>query len=251
MNDMTIVSFGTSMYSLELHGAIMKIENDKFYYSDPLLPSGSNIYSWTSQSRFDETRFQSELPLLVENKEYQIISDIEEFPINSIFFKVVVYDYYGNDIQEFNLKSTGGRFTYPEGATKYSIHLVTKANEYIYFSWLAIAPAEALNSTELTVNRKLNETYLINQKSNRCDIYIESANSTNWIVPLQKKSSKVVIRLTNEEISDEDSIDFTFFDDIFHKLKLQKLVVNVYSYGYPLSNTIRAFKNRLIQLNEG
>lgn len=245
MANVSIVNWGSYLHPVEGHGARIKHQAGVVEYTSPLLPPGTNIYTWRSESRFQDTRMQGTLPILRGHHTYRLIDKLETIPEDSAYFRVTTYDRENHFVKEFILDASGGTFDYPAAARSYSISLVVKANHLIRFKWLAIGPADELAKVKLAVSDDLRISTVIPSKPQAVNIYVTKKGADSWQVPIQENSSQIIIRLTDDEIENGGTSGLALLDQVFKKYDLKHHQVRIRAYGYPLTSVIQAFRKRL------
>ncbi|MFD1124043.1 accessory Sec system protein Asp3 [Lentilactobacillus raoultii] len=248
MANVSIVNWGSYLHPVEAHGARIKHQVGVVEYTSPLLPPGTNIYTWQSEGRFQDIRMQGALPILRGNHTYQLIGKLEAIPENSAYFRVATYDHENQFIKEFILEGSGGTFDYPVTARRYNISLVVKANQLVRFKWLAIGLANELADVKLEVSDDLRISAVLADKPQGFNIYVTKKGASSWLVPVQADSSQAVIRLTDDEIENGDTTSFALLDQVFKKYDLTHYQTRIRAYGYPLTSVVQAFQERLSRL---
>ncbi|USS90028.1 accessory Sec system protein Asp3 [Fructilactobacillus carniphilus] len=247
-SECTILTWGQALNAAETHGALVNYEMDGVEISAPMLPPGTDLYTWRSQQSFDVTRSQGALPLLEVKKEYQLISKIRMNPEQSIYFKINTYDRNQHLVKEFILDESNPTFRYPETAQSYEISLVMKANHDFTFHWVALMPVDVIKRMRLSVSNDLNATWVQDQHPNMIALYLGRRDSESWLIPIKPHQTTVVVRLSPTELN-----DLSLAKSVLQKLitSIQRentleLPLMINGYGYPMPQLIKMVNELII-----
>lgn len=110
------------------------------YFENNLLPVGSVIYRWEMVANFDTSRSVPTLPILIPNMVYQVSVKATLREANSLYLRILFYNYAEEIVDIKIIKSLDGKFIYPVEADFYAIELVSAGLKSMYFHRLDIVP---------------------------------------------------------------------------------------------------------------
>ncbi|USS84544.1 accessory Sec system protein Asp3 [Fructilactobacillus myrtifloralis] len=234
-NDCVILTWGQALNAAETHGAKVNYGTDGVRFSAPMLPPGTDLYTWNSQQSFEVTRSQGALPLLKPDQQYQLLSDVQAEPQGSLYFKLMTYDRNQHLVEEFRLDRAHQTFSYPATAQSYSLALVMQANQSFHFRWVALAPASDLATDHVELNSDLSLTWIAPPTATGINLYVGRRDAESWSVPLASDQISAVVRLSEQELA-SDAATTAALQRRLAEVKewnQQELPVTICGYGYP------------------
>ncbi|WP_054653707.1 accessory Sec system protein Asp3 [Limosilactobacillus equigenerosi] len=161
--------FGSSYQAsanIYLSGSVIKkISLDQVYFENNLLPVGSVIYRWEMVANFDTSRSVPTLPILIPNMVYQVSVKATLREANSLYLRILFYNYAEEIVDIKIIKSLDGKFIYPVEADFYAIELVSAGLKSMYFHRLDIVPLTI--DTENLSQEQVEALYIQQEKKNR------------------------------------------------------------------------------------
>lgn len=160
-----------------LYGSLISFpEEASAVFENKLMPPQRIVKSWFSESDYKYKRSEPSLPLLEEEKKYNIRVMMKCIPEGSCFLRVVFYDQVGRSISYKNIQKTEDTFVYPEGAYSYELQIIQGGAERIYFRTILLMEER----TNVFLNEKI--IYNPNPKSRSLNILLpDTCKRTNRI----------------------------------------------------------------------
>lgn len=132
-----------STQEIYLYGSQLQSNNRNNFIKikNPLIPAGTVIYRWNMIFAFGAAHAIPWLPILDRGQKYDIQLHAKFNTKDSIFIRILTFDYTNKLLNIQIIKETEGTFTYPEDAFFYIIELVNANVDEMEFERLDIYPA--------------------------------------------------------------------------------------------------------------
>lgn len=122
-----------------LYGTTLTYNKDgSIQFENNLMAPSTIIHEWHSHGVYQAKRVISPLPLLIPNKQYELIANMTTFPQNSIFIGIRFYDRYEKELDFIILKETTNEFKVPNQTYQYCIQLINAGCHRIEFNHLTL-----------------------------------------------------------------------------------------------------------------
>lgn len=127
--------------SYYIHGSKLSFfkEDDEVHFENPNISSGSVIVTWDSKIDYQRGRTGLQLPLLKRGETYELRSDVEVYPENSVAVKFNTFDREENQIDTKILPLEGGEVFYDLSAYSYNIELLSTGVEALCFRGIILS----------------------------------------------------------------------------------------------------------------
>lgn len=123
-----------------LYGTVLDFAKDRSVTAYvPMMPSGKAIYTWYSRRDFQRDREEPALPLLTEDRRYRITAFFKSEPANSVLMRIRFYNRQDTQIGMFLPDGLSDAFTVPRGAFSYTLELVKKGCNTVWFDHILIS----------------------------------------------------------------------------------------------------------------
>lgn len=133
------IEWTRSLHDIYKYGStILYGKSNQVYFENKLLPPGSTIVRWVSNSYYQKERTLVQLPLLERKKQYFIDTDIQVYPVHSLLIKITFFNRLGKAVGMNVLTEKGGEFIYINEAFSYTIELISMGVNNLNFNYLKI-----------------------------------------------------------------------------------------------------------------
>ncbi|MCC9736717.1 accessory Sec system protein Asp3, partial [Streptococcus agalactiae] len=126
-------------------------------FENPLAPSSTNLYTWSSQTNYQSKRISPNLPLLRKGTRYSLSLNAELDLVSSLFVRIEFYNRFNESVGFELLKKDSIIFIYPKEAYTYTISLINAGCSDFTFHYLKLEEVtdsviqEKNLSTEFTI----------------------------------------------------------------------------------------------------
>lgn len=128
------------------YGSLIQFHSDKSVtFKNELMPSGSAINEWFSQTTYTESLTLVGLPLLKKGKSYQLELEATIVPEQGVYIGIILYDRFDKVIDQVIGKTRHVDFTYPLDAYRYTIQLMNAGHKALHFHKMLLSEVEITN----------------------------------------------------------------------------------------------------------
>ncbi|HFV0638949.1 TPA: accessory Sec system protein Asp3 [Streptococcus agalactiae] len=199
-------------------------------FENPLAPSSTNLYTWSSQTNYQSKRISPNLPLLRKGTRYSLSLNAELDLVSSLFVRIEFYNRFNESVGFELLKKDSIIFIYPKEAYTYTISLINAGCSDFTFHYLKLEEVtdsviqEKNLSTEFTIeeHQDVLNLLLVEKKDS---VYINKIES---ISQLQQKVELV----SNPSLNSDSLILPELEKGLEDALKVfPDIKINVIAYG--------------------
>lgn len=119
-----------------LYGSRIWINDRLVHFQNQLVPPGTVLKKWESETNYQLHRTSPSLPLLLQGRDYHIRLLAHVEPANTLYVKVTCWNPSGEEIQSVILRDGEDSFSYPEEAYRYQVELINAGCESFEFEAL-------------------------------------------------------------------------------------------------------------------
>ncbi len=104
-------------------------------YKNGMMPPGTIIKKWSSQTNFQEDKIEPALPIIDGEGDYELIANIEVDKVYSIIIQLVFFNRYGDEVGSEIISDLRGQFRCPLSTYSYELQLINGgATEFVFHS---------------------------------------------------------------------------------------------------------------------
>ena len=107
-------------------------------FENMLMPPGTVIKQWYSQTHFQLQKIEPALPIIDGESKYQIIVNMENEPNETFLFRLVFYDRYENEAGFINIRNTVTEFQCPLKTYSYRLQMINSGMTHFHFHSIII-----------------------------------------------------------------------------------------------------------------
>lgn len=126
-----------------LYGSNISFTEEKtVVFKNPLMPPSAVINSWFSRTNYYTQKLEPALPILQNNRNYQLSQEAQTKGRGGLFMRLVFLDRFGEVLEERIIREESGVFTYPEDAYSYRIDLINGGITELVFDHMTLREAD-------------------------------------------------------------------------------------------------------------
>ncbi|MEJ7509047.1 accessory secretory protein Asp3 [Staphylococcus simulans] len=130
-----------------MYGTKIIFKDQYTLVNNPLMPSGIVITDWKMLSKYNEDRHVPSLPMLSKCKRYKLIFDYEVKPLNSIYFKITLYNRNDEILSERIVETKSCILTYTNDSYSYKLEMINAGLQELIFKKIIIHPIDESYNT--------------------------------------------------------------------------------------------------------
>ncbi|MGX2945415.1 accessory Sec system protein Asp3 [Enterococcus alishanensis] len=213
MSNVFLIRWGHDFKDINPSGATVRFLPDgKYEYSSKYMSISAVLKTWYSRFIYQTRRKSPLLPLLIQEKAYDI-SIVGTFdPDKDIQLTIVFFDNENEIIDEIYFKKLQGHFVYPADAISYEVRIQNKSHQSFIFNYLMIAEADINEHFILDIKDNLHVVSFLNQEStkkNEITILNSGKNTLTFPVKTDEPKNYFFI-LLDEDSQALDEVSYAY-----------------------------------------
>lgn len=213
MENLFLIRWGHDFNDMNPSGATLQfLEDGKYGYSSRYLTTSAVIKTWYSRFIYQTKRKSPLLPLLIQEKTYDI-SIVGTFdPDKDIQLTIAFFDDENETIDTIYFSGLQGQFIYPGNAISYEVRIQNRNHDSFVFNYLMIAEANILEQFQVDIKDNLHAVSFLNQENvskNEITIMNNEKNTLSFSVDVDEAMNYFFL-LLNEESDVEREMSYIY-----------------------------------------
>lgn len=155
MSECYIMRWPKNLTAVYVNGATIRYAKDQsVYYANEVLSPGQIICTWESRTDYFKSGSSPTLPLLKNNKTYELEIKLESDNDLPVQIQINFLDANQDLVDSYRGTESRLLFTVPKGTVSYEIHLVNLKHHWIRFESLTISESGAIKRIVSTTYRQ-------------------------------------------------------------------------------------------------
>lgn len=129
---------------------------DDVEFENQLMPPGTIIKQWYSQTHFQRQKIEPTLPIIDGESSYRIVIGMDCLPDEQYLFRLVFYDRYGNEAGYKNIREEITDFKCPLKTYSYRLQMINSGLTHFHFHYIVIM--DITNGTEESITEIIQDS---------------------------------------------------------------------------------------------